>query len=349
MTAMTKSTVKCRVVCAALPLLIGALVLALPGCKNKRGAGAAAPSASASAAAAKYGTGPCGTYAQKVCEKIGAESTACQTIGAAVDLLPPAACVAGMKDIDYTAKAVTKQHKICDDLVEVLCAAVGPKSQTCKMVTTQTKQFTPERCKTLMQHKAEVITELQGMEKANQPIPPEQQAALMRDAASAFGPDGAKVQIVEFSDFQCPYCARAADVVRLIKEKYGDRVRFVFRQFPLGMHPQARGAAEAALAAGSQGKFWEYHDVLFKNQQQLAPANLEEHAKKLGLNVAAFKKSMDEHKFGPAVEADMKLGQDVSVNGTPTMFVNGVRVNNPASFDSVSEQIENVLTGKTPG
>jgi protein-disulfide isomerase len=194
-----------------------------------------------------------------------------------------------------------------------------------------------------------VTAELKQMEEANQPISPDLKAALMRDATAAFGPVDAKVQIVEFSDFQCPYCAKAADVVHQVKEKYGDRVRFVFRQFPLGMHPLARPAAEAALAAGSQGKFWEFHDLLFKNQQQLGRPNLEEHAKKAGLDVAAFKKSLDDHKFGAAVDADMKLGADVKVNGTPTMFINGTRITDPASFPAVAEAIDNALSGKTPG
>jgi protein-disulfide isomerase len=346
---MTNSSFKRRLLGATLPLFIGLVACGLSSCKKPQKSGAAGPSASASSSAAKTASGPCGNYTAQVCEKAGPQSPACQTITAAADLLPPAACVAGLKDIEFTVKALANQHKICDELVKKLCDAVGPATQTCKMVTNQTKQFTPDRCKQLDSHLPEVIAELKQMEQANQPITAEQRAALMRDPAAAFGPENASVQIVEFSDFQCPYCARAADVVHQIKEKYGSKVRFVFRQFPLSMHPRAREAAEAALAAGGQGKFWELHDLLFKNQQQLGRDNLEAHAKKVGLDVTAFKKALDDHKFGAVVDADLKLGADVQVNGTPTMFINGARVSNPADFGSVSEAIENALSGKAPG
>jgi protein-disulfide isomerase len=346
---MINSKTEHRLFGAALPLLIGMFACGLSGCKKPQGSGSASPSGSSSAGAAKAASGPCGTYTSKICEKAGPESPACQSITAAADLLPPAACVAGMKDLEFTVKALAKQHLVCDELVEKLCAAVGPKTQTCKMVTTQTKQFTPDRCKQLSSHMTEVITELKNMEQANQPLSPELRAALVRDPAATFGPANAKVEIVQFSDFQCPYCAKAADVVHQIKAKYGDRVKFVFRQFPLTMHPRARDAAEAALAAGSQGKFWEFHDLLFKNQQQLGRANLEEHAKAAGLDVAAFKKALDEHKYGPAIDADLKLGADVKVQGTPSMFVNGARVSDPASFAPVAEMIESALSGQTPG
>jgi protein-disulfide isomerase len=187
------------------------------------------------------------------------------------------------------------------------------------------------------------------MEDANKPLSAEQQVAIAATSPSSFGPANAKVQVVEFSDFQCPFCSQAAGVVQQIRAKYGDKVRFTFRQFPLPMHPNAREAAEAALAAGTQGKFWEFHDRLFKDQSHLDRAALEGHAKETGLNVAAFKKSLDEHKFGPVIDADLKLGQTVQVNGTPSMFVNGTRVANPTNFEAVSALIEAALKGTPPG
>jgi protein-disulfide isomerase len=163
--------------------------------------------------------------------------------------------------------------------------------------------------------------------------------------AASFGPESATVQVIEFSDFQCPYCSRAAEAVHKIKEKYGDKVRFTFRQFPLNMHPNAHVAAEAALAANAQGKFWEFHDRLFKNQQQLDPKGLEDQAKQAGLNLGQFKKSMSDHQYAPAVDADLKLGEQAHVNGTPTMFVNGTRVQDPTNFDAIAQAIENALKG----
>ncbi len=255
--------------------------------------------------------------------------------------MPPEACAAGLKDVEFTTKKLASAQKSCDDLVKKLCAAVGPDTQSCQLVTTETKKFPPEKCKMMMDHLPEVTAELQKMEQANQPLSAEVQTAISQGGGGvSFGPANAKVQVVEFSDFQCPYCSRAATVVHQIKEKYGDRVRFTFRQFPLPMHQNARIAAEAALAANTQGKFWEFHDRLFKNQSQLDRAGLEEQAKQAGLNMAAFKKSLDEHKFGPAVDSDVKLGEQAAVQGTPSMFVNGARVANPTSFEAIADMIE---------
>jgi protein-disulfide isomerase len=133
-----------------------------------------------------------------------------------------------------------------------------------------------------------------------------------------------------------------------MKEKYGDRVHFVFRQFPLPMHQNARGAAEAALAANAQGKFWQFHDKLFKNQGQLTRDGLEGFAKEAGLNVSEFKKALDGKTYAADVDSDVKLGESVAVQGTPTMFINGARVQNPTSFETVSAQIESALKGGSP-
>jgi len=320
----------------------------LEACKKPQTSATAGPDASSSAASTTS-SGPCGTYATRLCEKAGAESSTCQAFKTATDLMPPEACAAGLKDVEYTTKKLAAAHKACDELIEKLCLAVGPDSQSCQLVTTETKRFPPEKCKMMLEHLPEVTAELQKMEQANQPLSAELQAAIAQGGGVSFGPANAKVQIVEFSDFQCPYCSRAATVVHQIKEKYGDRVRFTFRQFPLPMHPNAHAAAEAALAANTQGKFWEFHDRLFKNQNQLDRAGLEEHAKQTGLNLAAFKKSLDDHKFAPAVDTDVKLGEQVQVQGTPSMFINGARVQNPASFEAVGEMIEAALKGSTPG
>jgi protein-disulfide isomerase len=217
------------------------------------------------------------------------------------------------------------------------------------MVKTQTKSFPQSRCKSMLEHIPEITADLKKMEAANAPLAPELAANMTKGNAGAFGPADAKVTVVEFSDFQCPYCSRAATAVDQIKEKYGTRVRFLFRQFPLPMHPNARGAAEAALAANAQGKFWEFHDKMFQNQSKLERADLEGFAKDVGLDVAAFKKALDSKTYAADVDADMKLGESVAVNGTPTMFINGARVQNPTSFEAISAQIEGALSGKPAG
>jgi len=213
------------------------------------------------------------------------------------------------------------------------------------MVKTQTKQFPPERCEAMLQHYPEVLASLKQREDMNKPLTAAQQSELVGKDAPAFGPADAKVTIVEFSDFECPFCSRAAEVVTKIREKYGNKVRFVFRQFPLPMHPNAQQAAEAALAAHAQGKFWKFHDTLFENQRELDRAALEKHAAKTGLNVNDFKKALDDKKFQEAVNKDKELGSKVTVQGTPTMFINGTRVSNPTDFAAVSQAIDSALKG----
>jgi protein-disulfide isomerase len=329
--------------CLALATIGGLL-----SCQKASTSGAA-PSASSSAVASAASGGPCATYARRLCEKTGPDSPTCQAITTATELMPPDACTAGLKDVEYSVKKLALAGKACDELVDKLCAAVGPHTQSCELVKKETKNFPPEKCKMMEQHLPEVVAELQKMEQANLPLSQELQAALVQGGVATFGPANAKVQIVEFSDFQCPFCSRAASVVHQIKEKYGSRVRFTFRQFPLPMHPNAHDAAEAALAANTQGKFWEFHDKLFEHQKQLDRAGLEEQAKESGLNLVSFKKALDDHKFAAAVDADVKLGEQVQVQGTPSMFINGARVADPTSFEAVSELIEAALKGPVPG
>jgi len=340
---------------ALTPLLLGLFAIALAsGCNKPKhkhsvasaASGAPAASGSAGVAATAAAAGPCQKYAAALCEKAGKESESCQQLTAVADILSPKACDAGMKDIAYSVKKLGDANKSCEDLVGKLCGAIGPTSETCNMVKTQTKTFPASRCKQMLEHIPEITADLKKMEAANQPLPAEVAANIAKGKGPAFGPENAKVTVVEFSDFQCPYCSRAASAVDEIKKKYGDRVRFVFRQFPLPMHENARGAAEAALAANAQGKFWEFHDMMFQNQGKLTRESLEEFAKQAGLNVPEFKKALDSKTFAADVDADVKLGESVAVNGTPTMFINGARVQNPTSFEAIAQQIDGALNGK---
>ena len=339
-------------------IAVGLFAIALAsGCTKPKHKHTTAPAASGSAgvAAAAAPAGPCQKYATALCDKAGKESESCQQLTAVSDILSPAACTAGMKDIAYSIKKLGDANKSCTDLVTTLCAAIGPTSETCTMVKTQTKSFPASRCKQMMEHIPEITADLKKMEAANQPLAPDVAATIAKGNGPSFGPADAKVTVVEFSDFQCPYCSRAASAVDEIKKKYGDRVHFVFRQFPLPMHENARGAAEAALAANAQGKFWEFHDKMFQNQSKLTRESLEGFAKEAGLNVTEFKKALDGKTYAADVDADVKLGESVAVNGTPTMFINGARVQNPTSFDAIAQQIDGALSGKpaaaktTPG
>ena len=136
----------------------------------------------------------------------------------------------------------------------------------------------------------------------------------------------AKVTIVEFSDFQCPFCRRGNDTVEQVMKMYPNDVKVAFKHKPLPMHPEAEPAARAAWAAQKQGKFWEMNDALFGNQDKLAAAFYEEAAKKIGLNIEQFKKDMASPEAAAAVKTDSELGDKLGVQGTPNFFINGVAV-----------------------
>ena len=143
------------------------------------------------------------------------------------------------------------------------------------------------------------------------------------------GPDDAPVTLVEYGDFECPHCGRAYYVVKEVRSMLGDRLRFVFRHFPITTsHPHAQSAAEAAEAAGAQGKFWEMHDTLFEHQNALDEASLIAYAEMIGLDIRRFVADMRTHKYAERVREDFLSGILSGVNGTPTFFINGVRYDN---------------------
>ena len=137
------------------------------------------------------------------------------------------------------------------------------------------------------------------------------------------GPSSAPVTIVEFSDFECPYCVKAEPTVKALLAKYPDKIKLVYRDFPLPMHSHAPKAAEAAHCAGDQGKYWEMHEKLFANSQKLAVADLKGYAKDLKLDTAKFDKCLDSGEKGAVVEKNKKAGEEAGVSGTPAFFING--------------------------
>ena len=141
--------------------------------------------------------------------------------------------------------------------------------------------------------------------------------------APARGPEAARVTIVEFSDFQCPFCRAGANALNEIAKAYPNDVRLVFKQFPLESHSEAAIAAEASLAAHAQGKFWEMHDRIFANPRSLTEANLVAWAKEFGLDAARFKSDLTSHKYQNTVQNEVREGLDAGVQGTPTVFING--------------------------
>lgn len=157
------------------------------------------------------------------------------------------------------------------------------------------------------------------------------------------GPAAAPVQIVEYSDFECPFCLRAAPALKRLAEQYGDRVRLAWKNFPLSGHQSAQPAAEASACAADQGQFWAYHDILFKNQQALLPSDLKRYAVTLGLDVNAFNACLDSGRHRDHVKAQADEAKGRGVSATPTVFINGRMVQgfNPGEYDRiVTEELE---------
>jgi protein-disulfide isomerase len=155
------------------------------------------------------------------------------------------------------------------------------------------------------------------------------------------------VTLVEFSDFQCPFCQRVAPTLKQVKEKYGDKVRVVWKDFPLTqIHPQAFKAGEAAHCAADQGKFWEYHDRLFANQQALQPNDLKKHATDLGLDATAFASCLDTSKYGERVRDGVAEGSRLGVNSTPTIYINGRVLSGAQPFETFVSVIDEELAKK---
>jgi protein-disulfide isomerase len=142
----------------------------------------------------------------------------------------------------------------------------------------------------------------------------------------AAGPDDAPVTLVEYGDYECPYCGMAHPIVKRAQQELGNQLRFVFRNFPLAeAHPHARLAAQAAEAAGAQGKFWEMHDMLFENQDALEVQDLVGYAESIGLDTVRFVRDLEAGTFEKRVRDDFRSGVKSGVNGTPTFFINGAR------------------------
>jgi diadenylate cyclase len=151
----------------------------------------------------------------------------------------------------------------------------------------------------------------------------------------------APVTLVEYGDFECPYCGRMYPVVKELRKRAGDRLRVVFRHFPLdSVHPHARRAAEAAEAAAAQGRFWEMHDLLFENQDNLDDEALRRYAARLGLDMARFEDDLAERRHAPRVREDRLDGERTGVEGTPTFFINGARYEGSLDLEGMLAAVE---------
>jgi len=168
------------------------------------------------------------------------------------------------------------------------------------------------------------------------------------DGDPSIGPENAPVTIVEFSDYQCPYCVRwYQEVHKRLLDAYQGKIRFVYRDFPLySIHPEAAAAAEAADCAGEQNAYWQYHDALFGQKNGLGGAAYTHYANDLGLNVDQFGKCLSEHRYKAEVDADFKYASSLGVSSTPTFFINGLAVVGAQPFEVFQQIIDKELAGE---
>ncbi len=158
------------------------------------------------------------------------------------------------------------------------------------------------------------------------------------------GDHKAAVELLEYGDYQCPYCGQAYPIIKAVQKKLKAGLRFVFRNFPLSeVHPYAFNAAVAAEAAALQGKFWEMHDVIYEHQSRLTPEALFAYAKKIGLELDRFSEDIQKESLSERVESDFESGVRSGVNGTPGLFINGLKYNGPWGEEDLLEQLRSRL------
>jgi protein-disulfide isomerase len=175
---------------------------------------------------------------------------------------------------------------------------------------------------------------------------PAQQINL--EHAPAKGPATAPVSLVEFSDFECPFCAQAAPIVKQLVAAYPTQVRFTFKHYPLPMHKESPLAHEAALAAREQGKFWEMDDLLFASQDKLGRDDLIAKAKQLNLDIPRFTTDLDSHRFKSQVDADRQEGNRLGVDGTPFFFINGHAISGALDLSEFKKLVDAAIKESSP-
>lgn len=252
----------------------------------------------------------------------------------------------GLSNDEYMDKYIASSIKITDNDINAFVKERNiPQDQITPELKGRIENFLS------MQKKGEAVESWLAEKSAKTPIeifvkkPRRPSFDVDLGKAPVLGPETAKVTIVEFSDFQCPYCSKASETVHEIKKKYGNKVRVAFKQYPLPFHKDAKKAAIAALCANEQStdKFWKLHDVMFGDQTKLSVDELKKSAEKIGLKTEEFNNCLDSDKFAAQIEADIKQGQDLGVKSTPTFFVNGMLVSGAQPVEVFSDIIDDEL------
>jgi protein-disulfide isomerase len=207
----------------------------------------------------------------------------------------------------------------------------------------QIRQILGERA--ISERRQAYVGELRSKARVAVRLAPPRVVVELPKGAPATGPENAPVTIVEFTDYQCPYCHRAQSVIDQVLQRYSGKVRFVHLDFPLDGHPEAMPAARAARCAGEQGKFWEYHRSLMSQPGSLDAAGLKGRAERLGIDAGRFGSCIASDRFDAAIEAELRQGSELGVTGTPAYFVNGRMISGARPIESFVEVIESELNG----
>jgi protein-disulfide isomerase len=243
------------------------------------------------------------------------------------------------------AAPVASANSSCDELASRLCGKFGRKSDTCEMVSSRASHLGPKRCSEMLSRYEQTVSQLERREEARKVLANPKQTTP-HGSAPAFGPEDPELTLVEFSDFTSRDCGRGSGIATSVRNLYGKAVRFVFRQYPSSTHPHARLVAEASLAAHAQGKFWEYHDTLFANPHDLSRPALERYAGVVGLDLAEFRRALDEKRYAEDVEKDLELGRAMFVYEVPALFVNGKRARFPYGVKELGQVIDPARAAK---
>jgi protein-disulfide isomerase len=263
-------------------------------------------------------------------------------------LIADAAKSAGLSEDQYLEQETAKRTKpVTEAEVKKLYEDNKDRAQgrTFEQLQDQIREFLQSQRR--LQARAQLVDELMhAREDVRVLLDPPRQEVKLTDHDPMLGPANAPVTIIEFSDYQCPYCARVVPTLKKLKAEYGDKVRIVFKDFPLPNHPQAPKAAEAAHCAGEQGKYWEMHDRMFGHQGALLVPQLKESAAALGLDAAKFEQCLDSGKYAGVVQEDLEYGSDLGVSSTPSLYINGRPVVGAQPFDVFKRVIDEELARK---
>ena len=274
---------------------------------------------------------PAGTQAQKAPPT--AAPAPVQVPPPSIDYDKLAGAIAKQIDTDRIAAKVVERIK-----AEKLLAAPAPApADDNKKVARGERPTRPEKAE--RKRPEDRKKDAKKKKRQPRPVPKTVWKATLRGDEAGKGATEPLVTILEFSEFECPFCSRVEPTIDQILEAYGDKVRVVWKHSPLSFHKNARGAALATCAANKQGKFWEMHKILFANQRALAKDDLNGYAKEMGLDMGKFETDMNGTVCAAEVDGDMKLASDVGARGTPNLYINGRQVRGAVPF----EHIEPVL------